>query len=377
MNRSIRINTDIRGGNRLDRQVVGLDRLTLSGRVVAGVGEGAAFTQLKWVREQCLTELGIDPHPGTLNLLLDTHCGEWIASLQQQACHGPRLLPPDPRWCEATCYPVRVADRVPGAIVRPGIPGYPDRKVELISALPLRETLALRDEDSLAVEISVPLRVRAVIFDVDGTLLDSLEAYRVVAERAAAPLGIRITRAAVSHALNTGTPFWDSVVPAATRARSQTIEQLKNESMRQWPEVLRKHGRIFPRLIETLNGLAAKGARLGIMTDSHIREFHPLHAAGLFDNFAAVIAGGDGALRKPHPEGLLKCAAALGVTPHEAVYVGDTPLDVQASRAAGMASVSVLSGAGDSAQLSAEGPDWIIESHSRVPGIVTIIAARE
>ena len=190
-------------------------------------------------------------------------------------------------------------------------------------------------------------------------------------------MGISVTSAAVAHALNTGTPFWDLVIPAATPDRSQTIEQLKTETMRRWPKVLCTHGRIFPRLAETLSDLAARGARLGIVTDSHIREAHPLCTAGLFRHFAAVVSGGDGAHRKPHPEGLLKCADALGVAPHESVYVGDTSLDVQASRAAGMASVSVLSGAGDSAHLSAEGPDWIIESHAGVPGIVTVIAARE
>ena len=53
-----------------------------------------------------------------------------------------------------------------------------------------------------------------------------------------------------------------------------------------------------------------------------------------------------------------------------AAYVGDTPIDIQASRAAGMASVAVLSGAGDSALLSAEGPDRIIHSHARLSEIL-------
>jgi phosphoglycolate phosphatase-like HAD superfamily hydrolase len=60
----------------------------------------------------------------------------------------------------------------------------------------------------------------------------------------------------------------------------------------------------------------------------------------------------------------------LGVQPGEAVYVGDTPLDAQASRAGGLASVAVLSGAGNSAELSAADPDWIIHSHARLPEIV-------
>ena len=59
-----------------------------------------------------------------------------------------------------------------------------------------------------------------------------------------------------------------------------------------------------------------------------------------------------------------------GVSPAEAVYVGDTPAAVAAARAAGMGAVSVLTGAGDSALLSASGPDWIVASARRLPGVL-------
>ena len=341
----------------------------IQGYVATGRGEGAGFTQLDWVREQFIEQLGIDPHPGTLNLVLDAPAdlGRWA---ELKATPGRTVIPPDSRWCNARSYPVRIGGRLPGAIVFPEVPGYPEAQVEVIAALPVREFLSLHDGDRLSLEVSRPLPVRAVIFDVDGTLVDSLEAYRVVAELAAAPLGLTITPEVVRHALNTGQNFWEMLLPADHTDRAGMIKRLRDEAARHWPQVLRDHGRVFPELRQTLETLQSRGVRLGIVTGSREGVFQPLREDGLMDFFAAVVTGKDVQRRKPDPEGLLKCIEALGVQPHETVYVGDTPLDVEASRAAGLTAVAVLSGAGNSAELSAFGPDWIIASHARLPEIV-------
>lgn len=81
--------------------------------------------------------------------------------------------------------------------------------------------------------------------------------------------------------------------------------------------------------------------------------------------------GADVSRRKPDPEGILKCLAELGVAPDAAIYVGDTPVDIQASRAAGVRAVCVLTGAGDSALLSSHWPDRLVSSHARLAEIVT------
>jgi HAD superfamily hydrolase (TIGR01509 family) len=261
---------------------------------------------------------------------------------------------------------VRLASWLPGAIVCPEVPGYPEAQVEVIAALPVRQELSLADGDRVWVEISRPLPVRAVIFDVDGTLVDSLTAFRIVAERAAARHGLAISERAVRRALNTNQPFWDLVLPAEEPNRLEVIHRLKEQASRDWPDVLRRHGRVVPGLHVTLQTLRSRGARLGIMTGSHGGSLEPLRQDSLLDFFESIVTGQDVERPKPDPQGLLKCAAVLGVESDEAVYVGDTPLDVLAGKAAGMFSVAVLSGAGDSALLSASGPDRIIGSHARL-----------
>src|SRR5687768_14722780 len=109
-------------------------KLTLLGQVVTGLGQGAGFTQLDWVREQFMSRLGIDPHPGTLNLSLGKPAD--LALWAELKAHADTfIIPPDPIWCQARGYPVRIASRLPGAIIVPEVPGYPEAQVEIIAAL--------------------------------------------------------------------------------------------------------------------------------------------------------------------------------------------------------------------------------------------------
>ena len=349
-----------------------LKPIQFCGSVVTGRGEAAAFTRLEWVREQFLDRLAIDPYPGTLNLTLAADSRDLEAWRQLQASAGHRIEPATPLFCAARCYPVRLNDALPAGIVIPEVPDYPSAQVELVAAVSIRDALHVADGDRVVVEESGPLPVRAVIFDVDGTLVDSLPAFRIVAERAAAPYGVTITDALVRDALNCTRPFWDLALPSDFADRERMIEMLREETARIWPDVLREHGRLAPAATPALDALRDGGAMLGITTGAGRGSLDALRRAGLLDRFAAVVTGDDVAQRKPDPEGLLTCASRLGVQPHEAAYVGDTPLDVEAARAAGMASIGVLGGAGDSALLSAAGAHRLIRSLERLPQAVTM-----
>ena len=86
------------------------------------------------------------------------------------------------------------------------------------------------------------------------------------------------------------------------------------------------------------------------------------------DLFDSIITSEHIENRKPHPEGLLRAAADLGVAADSAVYVGDTAIDVRASHAAGMWSFGVLSGAADSPALSRAGTHRLGRTHRGLLG---------
>lgn len=126
----------------------------LIGRVASGRGEGQRFTQLDWAREQFTEKLGIDPSPGTLNLIVDEPESAEIWN-RLKSTPGVRIENPNdgPHDCDARCYPVSVGGQIDAAIVLPEVPGYSAVKVEVIAAVGIRSALGVEDGNQLSLEI--------------------------------------------------------------------------------------------------------------------------------------------------------------------------------------------------------------------------------
>ncbi len=343
--------------------------MIIEGRLTNGLGRGAEFTQLDWVRHELMELVGIDPFPGTLNLTMgdDENMARWQ---QWQLRPGQPLEPADSSFCRARCYPVQVMGRVPAAVLLPEVADYPEGKVELVAALPIRRHLSLTAASLLKVELCQPLAVKAVLFDLDGTLVDSVDAYIQVAQVAAAPFGFEVTETQVRTALANGTSFWRAAVPKDRPDVDAVVKAIGAQAAREWPRILREQGKLFGGIKQTLDALKDMGIKLGIVSGARQEVLELLRPEGLLDRFDAVVLGPDVPTRKPDPEGILKCLGMLKVSPAAALYVGDAPIDILASRAAGVRAVSVLTGAGDSASLSALYPDRLISSHLYLPAIV-------
>ncbi len=335
----------------------------LVGRVTTGRGEGARFTGLDWARKQFIAELGVDPWPGTLNLQAEVGAAtDWLRTL------GPPLIlqPPDSGACAADCWPVRIAGRFPAAVVRPQVSGYCGSTLEVIAALPLRTELALTDADTVALGSVRFADVDTVVFDVDGTLVDSVDGMWLAASRAAAIYGFDVPPDAVRRALNTGESLWQLIVPPEHRDDTEITQVLRRETMRHWSQVVRESVSVIAGVEQTLHGLRAAGIRLGIYTGSRGESFLPLERAGLMPLFSAVVTANDIGRPKPDPEGLYRCLERLGADAARAVYVGDSQHDIQCGRAAGARTVGVLSGAASSRLLASAGADRVFATVARL-----------
>lgn len=344
----------------------------IGGHVRSGLGQGAGFTSLPWARQQFMGALGIEPFPGTLNLRLDPADRQQWQALASSP--GLRLVPGQAAGCAARCYPVRVSAGgvrpVTAAIVLPEVPGYAPDQIEIVASVPLRKSLAVEDGERVSID-TVPARNRrAVLFDVDGTLVNSIDGYRLAAERALQPFGWSVSAEAVSRAMNFGEHFWDLVVPPDYAGDETLIARLRRDTMAHWPAILDEHVLVYPGIGSVLTRLKAAGVRLGICTASRGESFLPLERAGLLDYFEVVVTAGDVTRRKPDPEGILLCMERLGIEPGETVYVGDTVADIRASHAAGLYSVGVLTGAGNSSLLSEAGAHRILPDLQDLPGIL-------
>lgn len=127
---------------------------TISGRAATGIGQGRHFTRLEWARTQFMEKLGIDPFPGTFNMVIDDPDAmqAWVR-LKRTA--GIRIENPNdgPYDCDGRCWPVTIGGEFDGAIVVPEVSGYPPAQVEIIAPVALREALSIEDGDPVTLEL--------------------------------------------------------------------------------------------------------------------------------------------------------------------------------------------------------------------------------
>jgi CTP-dependent riboflavin kinase len=126
----------------------------IRGRLAAGVGQGKHFTSLDWVRRQFIDKLGIDPFPGTINVIVDDS-GSMSVWVRLTGTPGVRIHNPNggPHDCDARCFQISIEGQVDAAIVLPEVAGYPPNQIEIIAAIGVRDALGIDDGDWLNLEI--------------------------------------------------------------------------------------------------------------------------------------------------------------------------------------------------------------------------------
>jgi catechol 2,3-dioxygenase-like lactoylglutathione lyase family enzyme len=129
-------------------------REKIRGRVTTGAGQGKYFTRLAWARRQFIEKLGIDPFPGTINVIVDEpeSMSVWgrIKNTPGVSIDNPNSGPHD---CNARCYQVSIEGQVDAAIVLPEVADYLTNRIEIIAETGVREALGLNDGDLLVLDI--------------------------------------------------------------------------------------------------------------------------------------------------------------------------------------------------------------------------------
>jgi len=122
----------------------------IKGILVSGKEEGASFTELDWVKEQCLEKLGFQPYPGTLNLKVEGEDASLVKALAGK--EGVSLLPPTPDFCQAMCLRVRIGD-IEGAVILPHVDSYYENIVEILAPVKVKDKLNLKEGDEVVFDL--------------------------------------------------------------------------------------------------------------------------------------------------------------------------------------------------------------------------------
>jgi phosphoglycolate phosphatase len=207
------------------------------------------------------------------------------------------------------------------------------------------------------------LQVRAVLFDLDGTLIDSApdlagSANDMRAARGMAPLPIEHLRPMVGAGARGMLLQAFGIGP-----RDTAFGELKDEFLARYEDRLTRETRVFDTMSPIIDALDARGLPWGVVTNKVTRLAAPiLESLGLAARAAVLIGGDTTPHAKPHPEPLLEAARRLRVEARECIYVGDDHRDVQAGRAAGMPTVAAAWGyLGLGEPIHAWGADHLIE----------------
>jgi pyrophosphatase PpaX len=208
--------------------------------------------------------------------------------------------------------------------------------------------------------------VRAVLFDLDGTLIDTVELIRVSFRYA--------TERVLGEAIPDEITMANVGQPLATQFRDMAPGHV-DELLRVYREFNIAHhddlARSYPGTVETLAALAARGLPMGVVTSKGTQAaMRGIRLFGLEAFFPVIVTSDDVDRHKPDPYPLHVAAAALKTPLEYCIYVGDSPHDMQAAISGGAISVAALWGAFSEADVLAPGPSYALASIEEMPALL-------
>ena len=214
----------------------------------------------------------------------------------------------------------------------------------------------------------IGLKVKGIFLDLDGTIVDSREAYKEAARIACEAVGQKplADKAAfeIPRRLEQGLTISDIVTGNYKKFLSIYFET--------YYSITREKTRLIPNVSETLESLSAK-TKLALITMRYAPKqaiIAELECFGISKYFTHVVTALDTSKPKPSPDALIACVKALDVEICDCIIAGDSVNDVRAGKAAGARTVAVLSGLFQCEELLKERPDLILNDVNALPKFI-------
>jgi len=212
----------------------------------------------------------------------------------------------------------------------------------------------------------------AIVFDLDGTLVDSAPDIRcalntVLAQDGLPPLGTKAVQLMIG-----GGPtvlVERALDELGVAAEPGSIERLTANFEQTYLELGNTLTTLFEGAVSCFEHLRNHDVSIGLCSNKPERLCRQLLADLDVEHFFSAIQGsGSGLPKKPHPAALLAVMNHLGAEPERVLYIGDSKTDVDTARAGGV-SVALISGGYTAAPATTLGADWVVENLADIPSI--------
>jgi pyrophosphatase PpaX len=198
----------------------------------------------------------------------------------------------------------------------------------------------------------------AVVFDLDGTVVDSVELIIVSFQHAIREvLGQELSRE--DAIAQVGTPLREQMERFSPGHAAELVEAYREFNHREHDRMLT----LYDGIEDLLCGLRKARVKVGLVTSkSRFTTQMAFDLTGIEPYFDATVCVDEASGNKPLPAPILACLEQVGVAPSAAAYVGDSPADIQAALAAGVVAIAVTWGVFSAEKLVAEKPDVLVHT---------------
>jgi len=209
---------------------------------------------------------------------------------------------------------------------------------------------------------------KTIIFDLDGTLLDTLEDIAISANFALTTLGFKVQDTLkYRYFVGEGVFKLFENIFSSNPQNEETIQRAVHLFEKHYATQFSQNTKLYEGVSKMLSFLQKRGYTMAILSNkpdgfTKMCAFKYLRKW----NFAVVYGARDGVLKKPHPQGALEIADSLHVKPDECFYLGDTSTDMITANSAGMIAIGALWGFRDEVELLENGAKYLVKEPSEV-----------
>lgn len=213
------------------------------------------------------------------------------------------------------------------------------------------------------------LMVKGALIDLDGTIVDSREAYSEALKRAFTTLGVKEFNPTIALEIPRRL---EQNLPINKLISEVNIEKFLETYLTAYYKITGKKTKPLPNVSKTLEKLSRR-LKLALFTMRHVPKENikrEMEKFGLAKYFHCIVTALDTRFPKPSPKAILECSQKLGVATSECVIIGDSVTDIRAGKNAGAKTVAVLSGIFSREELERENPDLILKDINEILGFL-------